>query len=244
MPPLRVGCTQHLPAQKLQSFLGACYAHAPRLDVEVFHLPSGRQVHRLRSAELDLGILDAAGADPDIDTQPLFTGDPLAIFLPVHHPLAECERLEPRALHGLALLTRPRASDPALHEALMSRIARAGYHFADVRERGGDDVRDLLLAVAEGQGVAFGPRSLRIAAGDIGTLVTARPLDPPQTMPDTVLAWRAGPPARLRDTLAVIRALAVRLRNEAGTGPASAPRSSSTAQVDGRLEAAPARRSR
>jgi DNA-binding transcriptional LysR family regulator len=219
---LRVGCAPHLRAQKLQTFLGACYAHAPDLDVEVFHLPSDEQRGRLRRAELDLGLFDAGDADahPDIETQPLFPGDPLAVFLPVHHPLAARERLEPLALVGRALLTRPRASDPDFHEWLMSRIARAGYHFAEVRERGGDDARDLLFAVAEGRGITIGPLSLRTAAGDVGTLVTARPLDPPQAMPDTLLAWRADPPAHLRDIVALVQALAARLRNQATTVPA------------------------
>jgi DNA-binding transcriptional LysR family regulator len=205
---LRVGCAPHLGAQKLQSFLGACYSQAPHLDVEVFHLPAGKQRRQLRRAELDLGLFDAANHHADIETQPLFPGDPLAVFLPVRHPLAARECLEPRALHGLSLLTRPRASDPDFQESIMSRLARAGYHFAEVRERGGDDPRDLLFAVAEGRGITIGPLSLRAVAGDIGTLVTARPLDPPQTMPDTLLAWRANPPAHVRDTLPLAQALA------------------------------------
>jgi hypothetical protein len=115
----------------------------------------------------------------------------------------------------------------------MSRITSAGYHFADVRERGGDDPRDLLHAVAEGPGITIGPLSLRTAAGDLGTLVTARPLDPPQSMPDTVLAWRANPSAHLRDTLALIQGLAARLRDEATAIPAPpTPRPSLNAAVD------------
>jgi DNA-binding transcriptional LysR family regulator len=211
---LRLGCTPHVRAQKLQSFLGACYAHAPHLDVEVFHLPSDTQRRRLRRAELDLGLVDAVDGAPEIRTDVLFPGDPLAVFLAIHDPLATRERLGPRSLAGRALLTRPRASDPDLHDSLMSRIAQAGYRFAEVRERGGHDARDLLFAVAEGRGITIGPLSLRTAAGDVGALVTARPLDPAPTMPDTHLAWRADPPAGLRDTLALVRALAAVLRGE------------------------------
>jgi DNA-binding transcriptional LysR family regulator len=223
---LRVGCAPHLGAQKLQAFLGACYAQAPELDVEVFHLPSDIQRRRLRRVELDVGLFDASDAcdaDPDIETQRLFPGDPLAVFLPVHHALTAHEHLQPRALLGRVLLTRPRASDPDFHQLLMSRIAAAGYHFAEVRERGGDDARDLLFAVAEGRGITIGPLSLRTAAGDIGTLVTARPLDPPQTMPDTLLAWRTEPPAHRRDTLALVQALTARLRDDATVPAMSRP---------------------
>jgi DNA-binding transcriptional LysR family regulator len=215
---LRLGCAPHLGAQRLQTFLGACYADAPHLDVEVFHLLSGQQRRRLRRAELDLGLLDAAAADPDIETEPLFPGDPLAVFLPDHDWLAARERLDPRALAGRVLLTRPHARDPDFHEWLMRRMACAGYEFAEVRERGGDDARDLLFAVAEGRGITIGPLSLLAAAGDIGRLVTARPLDPPQTMPDTLLAWQTNPPAHLRDTVALVQALAARLHDEGSSG--------------------------
>jgi DNA-binding transcriptional LysR family regulator len=98
---------------------------------------------------------------------------------------------------------------------LTSRIARAGYRFAEIRERGGDDPRDLLFAVAEGRGIAIGPLSLRTAAGDVGRLVTTRQLDPPQTMPDTLVAWRTDPPEHLHETLGLVQALVARLRSGA-----------------------------
>lgn len=215
-PSVRTGCAPELGVQRLQACLGAFYDHAPHVDVEVFHLPSGEQCRRLRRAELELALLDAtdAAAHADIETQPLFPGDRLAVFLPAHDPLAARECVEARALAGRALLTRPRVSDPTSHEWLMSRIARAGYEFAEVLQRGGDDPRDLLFAVAEGRGVTIAPVSLSTAAGDVAALVTARPLDPPQTMPDTVLAWPAHPPAHLRDTLGLLREAARRLRDE------------------------------
>jgi hypothetical protein len=222
---MRIGCTPYLGAQRLQAFLGACYAHAQDLDVEVFHLTSAVQRRRLRRDELDLGLIDPHDVDADrgVETQPLFPGDQLALFLPIQHSLAAYERLDPRAVAAQTLLTRPRAMDPDFHETLMSRIARAGYRFAEVRERGGADPRDVLFAVAEGRGVTIGPLSLRMAAGDIGALVCARPLHPPQAMPDTRVAWRADPSARLRHRLAVIRPLAAGLHAEATACAATPP---------------------
>ena len=79
---------------------------APHLDVEVFHLPAGKQRRQLRRAALDLGLFDADRRRADIETQPMFPGDPLAVFLPVHHPFAAREWLEPRA-PGLPLLIAP-----------------------------------------------------------------------------------------------------------------------------------------
>ena len=50
-------------------------------------------------------------------------------------------------------------------------------------------------------------------ARDVGTLVTARPLDLPQTMPDTLLAWQAKLPAHRHDTLVLVQVLTARLRD-------------------------------
>jgi hypothetical protein len=87
---------------------------------------------------------------------------------------------------------------------------------------------------------------MRTAAGDVGMLVTARPLDPPQTMPDTLLAWRANPSAHLHDTLALVQALAVDLRNEASAPPTAWARDLDSAvelpgipMLDGSFAAAP-----
>jgi DNA-binding transcriptional LysR family regulator len=218
----RLGCAPYLGLQKLLAFLGALYARAPYIDVEVFHLPSSEQRRLLQCAELDMALLDDADADADIESQPLFPGDPLVAFVPAGDALALRLRLDPRALTGRRLLIRPQAMDTKLDDLLMSWAAHGGTG-AEVRDRGGHDPRDLLFAVADGHGIAIGPLSLSAAAGDVGSLVTARPLDPPLTTPDTRLACRADPPAHLRDTLAHARDIATRLRHEAmgpraGTG--------------------------
>jgi hypothetical protein len=198
--------------QRLQTFLGALYARAPDVDAEVFHLPSGEQCRRLRALELDLALLDVPGAGAEIETVPLFPGDPLVLFLPVHHPLADRPRVPPQSLAGRTLLTHPRALDPRFHDWLVRRLARAGYEFAEVAERGGGNLSDLLFAVAEGRGVAVAPLSTSTIAGDLARLVTVRPLDPPQSMPDSLLAWRSGGPEHLHGVLAAAREAAVRLR--------------------------------
>jgi hypothetical protein len=151
----------------------------------------------LRRLELDLALLDVPTADADISTLTLFPGDPLALSLLVHHVLAKRPRVEPAELAGRTLLTPPRSVDPRFHDWLVQLVARAGYGFADFAEHGGRDVRDLLFAVAEGRGIAIAALSLRTIAGDVGNLVTTRPLDPPLSMPDSRLAWRGDTPKEI-----------------------------------------------
>jgi DNA-binding transcriptional LysR family regulator len=207
---LSVGCLPHLRLQQLQAFLGALYARTPDLDAEVFHLSSSEQYRRLHNAELELALLDVPASGDEVRTRPLYPGDPLAVFLPLHHPLAACERLGAGALAGRRLLTSPNACDPAFHALLMSHVGE--YGFGAVLQRGGHDVRDLLFAVAEGQGLTIAPKSLHRVFGDVGSLLTTRPLDPPRSMPDTLLAWRADPPAHLRGVVATAQEEARRLR--------------------------------
>ena len=73
-------------------------------------------------------------------------------------------------------------------------------------------VRDLILAVVGGLGVAVGASSLKEVA-EAGSIVVRRALDPQPAMPGTVLAWHAEPPRQLATTLAAVREVAQRLRN-------------------------------
>ncbi|MGZ6300275.1 MAG: hypothetical protein ACXWMN_07280, partial [Candidatus Limnocylindria bacterium] len=73
--------------------------------------------------------------------------------------------LRPRDLEDEDLALFSRASDPFLHEHLLSAIAAAGYRFRSVRDTGCATARDAMLAVASGLGVAFRPFSFRDAGG-------------------------------------------------------------------------------
>jgi DNA-binding transcriptional LysR family regulator len=71
-------------------------------------------------------------------------------------------------------------------------------------------LRDQLLAVAAGQGVAFLPASLK-EIDETGALVTRRPLQQPLSMPNTIVAWHAKLPPQLRPLIATVREIAGRL---------------------------------
>lgn len=208
---LRIGCVAELALQRVQSFVGALYASAPRLEAELRHLPSAAQVRALQSDELDLGLLyDTAGLD-GIEAVPIFPGERLAAIVPVGHRLARRSVVTPHDLRQEELLTVPRRIDPAVHDALIARIRDAGHEFRRVREWGGGDPRDVLMAVAHGNGIALAPAPLLDTVGEIATIVTSCPTDPPVRMPATVLAWRAAAAKRMKGLLDVARAAARQL---------------------------------
>ena len=205
---LRIGCVAELALQQVQSFVGALYASDPHLETELRHLPSAAQVRALQSGELDLGLLYGTGDHDGIEAVPIFPGERLVAIVPIGHRLAQCPAVTPGDLRQEDLLIVPRRIDPAVHDALIARVRESGHEFRRVREWGGGDPRDVLMAVAQGNGVALAPAPLLDTVGELATIVTPRPTDPPVRMPATVLAWRAPANATVTRLLEVARAAA------------------------------------
>jgi DNA-binding transcriptional LysR family regulator len=84
----------------------------------------------------------------------------------------------------------------------------------DLHEINTIDPRHGLLAVTSGLGFVFGSSSLA-ELGDEGRNLVGRPLDPPLSLPDTVVAWRASAPRGLRSLLSGVREAARALHAEA-----------------------------
>ncbi|MEA2387571.1 MAG: hypothetical protein QOG41_344 [Thermoleophilaceae bacterium] len=218
---LRVGCIPHLPLEQLGIFLEALDGSQSIEHPQVTHFGAPEQVRRLRSAKLDLGIFHDMGDVAGLEVQPLFAGEPLAVFLPRKHPLAKKRALSPDDLRGEVLVMYPRDGNPALHDRLLEILEAAGFSFAGVQEASGKDPRDVMLAVADGLGVAIGPASFASVSG-AGALVSVRPTASDATMPDTVIAWREDPPHHLGEVLANVRAVARRLRESSRSDAAGA----------------------
>jgi DNA-binding transcriptional LysR family regulator len=195
--------------QRLQAFIGALYTRDARIRTDVTFLDFGEQLRRLRSGELHIGVTHESRGEQGIETEPLFAGEPLVTFLPIGHALAAKPSVEREHLSKQELLIFPRSTNPALHDWL---IGETGYRFAAVRETSGGDPRDVLFAVAGDHAITLGPLSMLHGAGGVDRLVVRRPVDPPRSMPDTVIAWRAKPPRHLRTAIEHAREVARELR--------------------------------
>jgi DNA-binding transcriptional LysR family regulator len=197
-PVVRIGCCP-IPLQRLQAFLGALQIQAPCAETEVLHLDTAEQVARLRSGDLDLGVIEYAEPAPPIRVRPLYAGERVAVVLPPGHPLAARTAIRPGDLEGNTLLSPPRTANPAFHDVLDRTLVAAGHRVRRRRETRGSHPHDVLFAVAQGHGLALGPSSILRNAGELGTMLSSRQLDPPVHLPDTQLAWRADPPSALAD---------------------------------------------
>jgi DNA-binding transcriptional LysR family regulator len=207
---LRIGCIPHLPLDLLHAFLDALRDHDPAARWEVTHLPTLEQVRRLRSGALDLGIFELAEQHAGIETSALFEGEPMSILFSPNHPLAQFEVVGPAQLENEVLLTYARAVNHAMYDAFLDELDEAGYRFRAIQVIAGQHPRDLLLPVSRDDGVVLAPASFK-QIDDAGTMVVTRPLDPPLTTPDRVMAWRADPPRELSRALAAVRNVATSL---------------------------------
>jgi DNA-binding transcriptional LysR family regulator len=208
----RIGCVADLPIASLQRFLDGLYRRDPRVRPEVMHLVTIEQLRRLRAGELELGILYYV-EDLDLDgieVEPLYEGTEMVALIPERHPAAPKERVAPDDLAGEDLVIFPREVNPALHDWLVERIAEAGYRFHAVHGASGPEARDLVLAVAEGTGVALVPAGFDDVQAGSG--LVRRPVEAPVWMPPMVIGWHADPPERLRPFVEIARAAAGELR--------------------------------
>jgi DNA-binding transcriptional LysR family regulator len=210
-PAVSIGCTRYLPVRRLQLFLGALRERHGDLRAQVRHVSALEQLQLLRAGELDLGIMTYSEEYDDLEWASLFPGEPLAVYLPREHALTAKEVLTPQDLTEETQLFFPRLARPLLYDYFLRLFDSAGYRFRSRYESSVDDPSDILLAVADGLGVALAPFSLK-ELSEAGAQVARRPTDPPLAMPDTIIVWRRKAPARLQPRLAEIHSIAAELR--------------------------------
>jgi DNA-binding transcriptional LysR family regulator len=210
---LRIGCVPELPIQRLLQFLASLQMRTPDATAQVTHLRSTEQLQHLRAGGLDLAIFHDSEDFPDLETEPLFPGEPLMILLPPNHRLVDRAVVRSDDLADDALVTFPRDVNPPLYDRVLALFEDRGYRFSAIRETEGSNPRDLMLAVASGSGVALVPASIT-ELSEIGGIAVRRPIDPPLAMPDTIVAWPVNPPRLPPPLVETVRDLARGLRQE------------------------------
>ena len=214
---LRIGCVPDLPIQRLLQFLASFQQRAHDAAAQVTHLASTDQLRYLRGGDLDLGIFHDSAEYDDVETEPLFPGESLMVLLPPNHKLVDQPVVRAEDLSGEALITYPRTVNPSLYDRVLALFDERGYRFSTIHETGGPNVRDLMLAVAAGSGVALVPASVT-EVSETGGIAVRRPVEPPLAMPDTVIAWPRDPPRLPSPLVESVRDLARDLRQAAADG--------------------------
>jgi DNA-binding transcriptional LysR family regulator len=203
---VRIGCVPDLPIQRLLQFLEALQEDVPESAAAVTHLGAGDQLRALRAGGLDLGVFYAGEDVQELETEPLYPGEPLAALMPLDHPLAQRRVISCDDLSGETLVTYPHSANPGLYDRMLSVADQCGYHFGGIHEAAGGTPRDLILAVAGGYGVALVPAETELS--ELEGIAVRRPLDPPLALPETVVAWHADPPRLPPSLVETVRAVA------------------------------------
>jgi DNA-binding transcriptional LysR family regulator len=195
---LRIGCSPMTSTRALQRFLDALKARDSTVEAELTHLLSLEQLRLLRAGELDLGIVVESDDYGEVESEPLFRGEPLMAFLPSDHRLASESVLRAEDLRNETLLVNPEAN-PAVYAKFLADLTRVGYRFKRLRTAQIAERRDMLLTVAGGLGISFGPVSLE--GIDESVSVVMRPIEPELSMPNMRLVWLKDSPGPRLDGL-------------------------------------------
>ena len=204
---LRVASSPWLPLERLFGFLRPLGAADMDALVRVSYMFAPEQQQRIAAAELELGIFPWIRPIPSLDHEPLYVGEYLRAFMAADHPLAAEPIFRPRDELREETLFALAEANPPLTVWLRRQAERAGYRFNGVAQGGDGGIRDTLLAIAAGIGVALLPVSVQ-GAGELGGTVVSRPLEPPLQLPDMVVAWSSRPRIRMKPILERVRTLA------------------------------------
>lgn len=204
---LRVGSSPWLPLERLFGFLTPLRERNADALVRVSYMFAPEQHQHLASAELELGVFPWIRPLQSLEHEPLYVGEYLRAFMAAGHPLAAEPIFRPRdGLRAETLLALAEANPP-LTVWLRRTAEKAGYRFNGVAQGGDGGIRDTLLAVAAGIGVALLPTSVQ-SAGELSSTVVSRPLEPPLQLPDMAVAWSSRPRIRMKPTLERVQVLA------------------------------------
>jgi DNA-binding transcriptional LysR family regulator len=213
--PLRVGCVAYVKMEPLHAFVEAISEHELVERVDVARVAAVDQIRRLRDGSLDLGIFPHTNGHAGLETEALLPEEPLAAFMAPDHPLTAKDALTPEDLREEPMLVF-QSANPALWESCKSRLEDANFRFEHLSDVvGSHDGRDGILAAATKRGVVLLPEAL-FETGQAGSIAVHRPLDPPVSMPHTVVGWRADPASQLRQVVALVRDVARNLYEPGG----------------------------
>jgi DNA-binding transcriptional LysR family regulator len=209
---VRIGCLPFLPIQRLLHFLDAFRRRFPDWQAGVVHMGTLDQLRGLRAGELDVGIFHYAQEHEGFVLERLYPGEPLVAYLAPADPLAEKDVIRPEDVRDSMVVLFAREINPTLHDWFRRQLNEAGYRFRGVIETGArDSIRDQLVSVAAGAGIVIAPFSIKDVS-QAGDVVVRRPIDPPLTASDTVLALPAQPSRELAEVVAGLQEIAAELR--------------------------------
>jgi DNA-binding transcriptional LysR family regulator len=188
---LRVGTTPGV-GPRLSRAATRWRADVPDLTLVLVDGTVAEHIAALRAGELDIALVRGMVGTPDLQAVEVWR-EPLQVLLPAAHPAAAAPAVPVAALAGLTLRLPDRASDPALHDALLAACSAAG-----IVASTGRPVRSLEDAAVE---IAMSSQDATVVCGCGGEPVqgvVVRPLAPLVEVPGVLLTPPTAGPACLQ----------------------------------------------
>ena len=176
----------------------------PRVEVELHELASTAQLRKLRSGNLDLGLIVGDEEPSGLQSERLGRYGPVAV-VPEHWPLARRRGLRIADLKGVPLVLFPQQLKGAYFAELSGACRRAGF-VPNVSQRVGQPYTMLSL-VAQEFGIGFVPAAARHLP--VGGVAFVPMLDLPDSFETHVhMVWaERKPPPHLAELMGLLRRL-------------------------------------
>jgi DNA-binding transcriptional LysR family regulator len=187
---LRVGTTPGV-GTRLSRAVAKLRAAVPDLALTLVDGTVAAHAAALRAGELDIALVRGAVGERDLQAVEVWR-EPLQVLLPAAHQAATAPAIPIAALADLTLRLPDRATDPALHDALLAVCRDAGVAPSTARP-----VRSLEDAAVE---IGMSEREATVVcgcAGEAGLGVAVRPFAPPVEVPGLLLTRPPATPACL-----------------------------------------------
>jgi DNA-binding transcriptional LysR family regulator len=124
----------------------------PETQVNLTEMSKSKQIQALLNNEIDLGFCYAPIDQPELETLTILS-EPLAVVLPIDHPLAEQKQIELRSLAAESFILCPQDIKPDVHAQILQLCAQAGFQPQVIREATPPEVQ--LRLVESGMGISL-----------------------------------------------------------------------------------------
>lgn len=124
----------------------------PETQVNLTEMSKPKQIQALLNNQIDLGFCYAPINQPEFESLTILS-EPLAVVLPLDHPLAEQEQIELRSLYAESFILCPRDLKPDVRKQIIQLCTQAGFKPNIVQEASPPEVQ--LRLVESGMGISL-----------------------------------------------------------------------------------------
>ncbi|HRD33903.1 MAG TPA: hydrogen peroxide-inducible genes activator [Rhodocyclaceae bacterium] len=185
--PLRLGVIYTIGPYLLPRLIPLVHHHAPRMPLVIQENYTNRLVELLKRGELDVIVISLPLDEAGIVAQPVYD-EPFRVLLPVGHPWAELDQIEPDSLADDQLLLL--GSGNCFRDQVLEVCPHCRNVSGLQRTLEGSSLETIRHMVATGLGLTVLPSSAADALPTQNALVAVRPFSQPEPTRRVALAWR------------------------------------------------------